>query len=210
MNPETSIDKTVGGFNFVPLSEYPKHIRTVVEPRDILVLYRSEITWAVNYVVQSKGFGITLPQIGAPINIVVARLSRSAHPFVICNLSYTADLSLRHMKHSIEGDYTVDAALIAAGQKPTMFAVNRFRKIYATWEEVGGTEKEPKLVKKTRTFLMTDVADVSSACLIQNLCDHTRNDYVELLERKLAKVQNKYNTYVLNALFPKGDADDNN
>lgn len=175
---EEIVPPTEFGVHFISLIEYPKVIERVVDVEATVNKWAPELDWALATLKKFKGYGIALPQIGAPVNIALMRSSIRDEPALLLNMEYSGDHT-KVARISREADYSIGSGLI-------FFTVNRFSKITATWDTWNADAKAIKHCSKVLK-VPSSVQTMPPSIVFQNLADHMRDGYPQHLRNKLSR-----------------------
>ena len=116
------------GICFVPPEKYPSEIKLVTDFEQFKKDYKAEIEWAMKFLVRTKGYSISMPQLGVEYNAAVIRLPQRL-PELVFNLSISPDSNYggkRNKRVSLEKSYSIM-------QGTRAFKITRYKKVFVNY-----------------------------------------------------------------------------
>jgi len=163
---------------FVDLDRYPNTVRDVTEDeaREFFNLYRTQVSWCHDWLMKLKGFGISFPQIGVPINAAVMRFNLQQRPGLFLNICHLPNKAKKRTS-SMEACYSVGFGAVP-------FSHTRWRKINAQW-------RDPAFVLHDKVMRIPNPSrEVQAGHIFQHECEHMLDDFPAFVSALLKQSTN--------------------
>lgn len=174
------------GIHFVSPHQFPKEVYPISKdgPTDIEKLkkgYTNEIEWCIKTVTKFKGYGITFPQIGIPLNVAILRPDLNTKPSIVLNLQVEGDRK-KKKRQSIEASYSYGFGTIYVERM-------RYSKIRYSYMDIEGKKE----VRVARISKPSRQKHIPVSVVIQHAADHLLplEGYLKLMDTIFRKPVNK-------------------